>query len=426
MFAATGVICVEQGEQEAWEVVERLELAGHEAYLVGGCVRDKLLNRPIYDYDITTSALPEEVIALFPQTVPTGIKHGTVTVVLANGRYEVTTFRTDGEYEDGRRPSSVVFVRSLTEDLARRDFTINAMALSRDGRLHDPFSGRRDLQDRVVCAVGDPLKRFEEDALRMLRGIRFAAQLGFQLEERTCAAILYDAQELGKIARERVREEWHKMLLSAPDVALLLLRRTETLRYVISRPPAFDLAVHDPWGRGVDPWVLAGQWTAVAPVDLPLRYAIVLTALRLEMPRVDKVMNDLKLSGALKSAIRHTLRVVQLGNPHEWRDAAWRDYLYTYGREAVERACLLHAVIHEPPHLDYWEGEVARRAGEQPLWSLQGLALTGQDLIAAGIPEGPEVGRVNQFLVQWVLKHPEANHREALLRKVQERAEQRR
>jgi tRNA nucleotidyltransferase/poly(A) polymerase len=410
-------------EQEAWLVVDKLEAAGYEAYLVGGCVRDQLLHRPIYDYDITTSALPEEVIALFPHTVPTGIKHGTVTVVMEEGKYEVTTFRTDGEYEDGRRPASVLFVRSLLEDLARRDFTINAMALNRHGRLHDPFDGLKDLEAKLICAVGDPLKRFEEDALRILRGIRFAAQLGFELEERTLAAIVYEAQELGKIARERVREEWHKMLLSAPDVALDLLRRTDTLRYVITRPPLFDLAVHDPWGRGVDPWQLAGQWAARAPADLALRYAILLTALRLEEARIDKVMSDLRLSGALKSEIRRTLCVVKLGAPTEWSDRSWRQNFFQHGRDAVRRACLLYAVLHDESSLDAWEAEVEQRAARQPLWSLQDLAVTGSDLIEAGIPEGPEIGRLNQRFAQWVLDHPEANTREALLERLPERTD---
>ncbi|KEO84284.1 CCA tRNA nucleotidyltransferase [Tumebacillus flagellatus] len=407
-------------EREAWQVVEILEQAGYEAYLVGGCVRDKHLQRPVYDYDITTSALPDDVIALFPHTVPTGIKHGTVTVLQGDGQYEVTTFRTDGEYEDGRRPSSVIFVRSLTEDLARRDFTINAMALSRDGRLHDPFGGLRDLRDGVVCAVGDPLKRFDEDALRILRGIRFACQLRFTIEERTFAAIVYEAQELGKIARERVREEWHKMLLSSPSLALDLLRRTDTLRYVITRPPTFDLQVNDPWGRGIDPWQLAGEWAEQAPADLPLRYAILLTALRVEDARVDKVLSDLKLSGALKSSIRNTLRVVKLGSPAEWRDVFWRETFYRCGKEAVRRAVLLHAILHDPENRSRWEADVERRAAAQPIWSLQDLALSGQDLIAAGLPEGPEIGRANQRLVHWVLQHPDANTREQLLAKLQD------
>ncbi|PWK15551.1 CCA tRNA nucleotidyltransferase [Tumebacillus permanentifrigoris] len=410
-------------EQEAWQVVDKLEAAGYEAYLVGGCVRDQQLQRPIYDYDITTSALPDEVIALFPHTVPTGIKHGTVKVIMEQGEYEVTTFRIDGEYIDGRRPASVHFVRSLVEDLARRDFTINAMAMSRHGRLHDPFDGLRDLEQRIICAVGDPVKRFEEDALRILRGIRFAAQLGFTLEERTHAAIVYEAQELGKIARERVREEWHKMLLTAPDVALDLLRQTETLRYVITRPPTFDLAVYDPWGYGIDPWQLAGTWAARAPVDLALRYAIVLRAIQLEEARIDKVMSDLKLSGALKSEIRRTLRVVQLGPPTEWRDRSWRQYFYQHGRDAVRRACLLYAILHDEGRLEAWEAEVEQRAAAQPLWSLQDLVVTGSDLIEAGLPEGPEIGRANQWLAQWVLDHPECNTREALLQKLSERIE---
>ena len=171
------------------EILDTLEQAGYEAYYVGGCVRDRLLGRPVHDWDITTSAMPEVVLALFGHCVPTGIAHGTVTVLLEDTGAEVTTFRTDGSYHDGRHPDRVTFVRSLREDQARRDFTVNAMAMDRRGRIYDAFGGQADLDRRLLRAVGDPETRFREDALRMLRALRFAAQLGFALDPDTARAI---------------------------------------------------------------------------------------------------------------------------------------------------------------------------------------------------------------------------------------------
>ena len=164
-------------------ILKTLEDAGFAACFVGGCVRDTLLGRPVHDWDVTTSALPEEIMALFPRCIPTGIKHGTVTVLLNGESFEVTTFRRDGAYHDGRHPDGVVFVPNLTEDLARRDFTINAMAMHLDGSITDCFDGKADLKRGIIRCVGDPERRFREDALRMLRALRFSAQLGFQIED---------------------------------------------------------------------------------------------------------------------------------------------------------------------------------------------------------------------------------------------------
>jgi tRNA nucleotidyltransferase (CCA-adding enzyme) len=410
-----------ESEVLAWQVVERLESAGHEAYLVGGCVRDQLLGRPVYDYDITTSALPEQVQALFSETIPTGIQHGTVSVVLNRERFEVTTFRMDGDYEDGRRPLEVVFVRSLREDLARRDFTINAMALGRDGELHDPFGGQDDLRVRLVRAVGEPERRFQEDALRMLRGIRFAAQLGFEIESATKTAIWREAHRLKTIARERIREEWHKMLLSSPQIALPLLQETGSLGYVLSRPQRFDLQVNDPWGRGVDPWVLAGKWATEAPCDLALRYCIGFRAVKMDDARMDRTLQELKLSGQLKKEIRGCWALNAFGDPERWNDRQWRDLFFKSGRESVWRACMLHAILQEESERQaYWQAEVQARAARQPIWSLQDLAVSGQDLLAAGVEAGPQLGRMLKRLAEAVLEEPGRNQREVLLGLVEE------
>lgn len=193
---------------------EALRKAGHLAYPVGGCVRDLLLGHEPEDWDVTTSALPQEVIGLFPRTVPTGIAHGTVTVLEGEERVEVTTFRREEGYTDARHPAAVSFDVGLTEDLSRRDFTINAMALDETGEIIDPFGGRADLETCLIRCVGEPNCRFAEDALRMLRAVRFAARLDFAIEEKTAAAIRANAHRAAQLSGERVKAEVEKILLT--------------------------------------------------------------------------------------------------------------------------------------------------------------------------------------------------------------------
>lgn len=191
-----------------------LRQAGQAAHPVGGCVRDLLLGRVPGDYDVCTSARPEQVMDLFERTIPTGIQHGTVTVLTEDGPVEVTTFRREGGYTDGRHPDAVTFDVGLMEDLARRDLTVNAMALGEQGEVVDPFGGQEDLRDRLIRCVGDPDRRFEEDALRMLRAVRFAAQLGFDIEPKTEEAIRRNAGRMSQVSGERIKAELEKTLLS--------------------------------------------------------------------------------------------------------------------------------------------------------------------------------------------------------------------
>lgn len=207
------------------EVLDTLQRAGFEAWYVGGCVRDTLLGRPIHDWDVATSALPEQVLALFPRTVPTGLQHGTVTVLSDSGPVEVTTYRADGDYHDGRHPDGVRFVRSLREDTARRDFTVNAMAMDQRGNIRDFYGGRADLAAGILRCVGAPERRFREDALRMLRACRFAAQLGFAIEPETWAALLRCAPLCKQLSRERITEEVTKTIRSpSPQWAAAMIR----------------------------------------------------------------------------------------------------------------------------------------------------------------------------------------------------------
>ena len=205
--------------------LDTLRQAGYAAHPVGGCVRDLLLGRTPGDYDLCTSARPEQVMALFERTIPTGIQHGTVTVLTGDGPVEVTTFRREGGYADGRHPDGVAFDVGLTEDLARRDFTINAMALGPEGAVVDPFDGRDDLNAGIVRCVGEPDRRFAEDALRMLRAVRFAAQLGFAIAPETEEAIRRNAGRMARVSGERIKAELEKILLSPhPERAGELLR----------------------------------------------------------------------------------------------------------------------------------------------------------------------------------------------------------
>lgn len=223
-------------------VINRLHQNGFEAYIVGGCVRDMLLNAEPHDFDVTTSAEPQEVMSLFEKTVPTGVKHGTVTVLVDSTPIEVTTFRTDGTYTDSRRPDNVVFVKSLKEDLARRDFTVNAMAYSHTSGLVDYFGGQEDLKAALLRAVGEPEKRFKEDALRILRLFRFASVLNFTFEEKTLAASLKCSPALEDISRERILNELSKAVCGKNVNALSPLIKCGGLGFLgISKCPDFNV-----------------------------------------------------------------------------------------------------------------------------------------------------------------------------------------
>ncbi|MCR4861883.1 MAG: CCA tRNA nucleotidyltransferase [Ruminococcus sp.] len=233
------------------EVLRRLESNGFKAYLVGGCVRDRLMGRPVHDVDIATSALPEEVMAVFSdmRTIPTGLKHGTVTVICGGSQYEITTFRIDGGYTDSRRPDSVQFTPDIREDLARRDFTMNAIAMDADGSVVDPFGGEEDIRRSVIRCVGEPERRFTEDALRILRGVRFASQLGFTIEAETEMAMLLLRGRLDLISRERVREEFDKLLCGTNCVEALLRYREIIAQIIPEIEPCFGFDQHSHYHR---------------------------------------------------------------------------------------------------------------------------------------------------------------------------------
>jgi len=353
------------------ECLKNLRNAGFEAYPVGGCVRDLCLGRTPGDWDVASSALPETVKALFPRTIPTGIAHGTVTVLFKSGKVEVTTFRRDGAYADGRHPDTVTFDAGLREDLARRDFTINAMALGPDGAVIDPFGGMDDLKQKRIRCVGDPAARFSEDALRMLRAVRFSAQLGFALEPETAAAIRLLAPLAAKVSAERVRVEVEKTLCS-PNPALSELFFSFGLFPGIKKPDLQGLELVENTPRY--------RWAAFC-------HRLGSTGL----------LRALKPDKRTLSACEGALQILAEGPVNNWLAMLSR-----YGREACEAAA---AVAGD-------EGLFAVLA-ESPCYRPDQLALTGQDLMELGFHD-TQIGEAQRRLLSHVLEHPQDNRKEVL------------
>lgn len=365
---------------------QKLHQAGFEAYPVGGCVRDLLLGRPPQDWDICTSALPHQVLALFPHTAPTGLSYGTVTVLWEGDAMEVTTFRREDSYQDGRRPDAVEFVPCLEQDLSRRDFTINAMALTLDGHILDPFGGQSDLQAGLVRCVGDPAQRFTEDRLRLFRAIRFGAQLDFQLEEQLFQALMDLGAQPHTLPPERMRPEvektlcataphWARLLFSSGLLSAFLPKRLDVDTAALSALPATPLA----------------RWTGLAAL-LREKGADPLPLLRGLIP-------DQALIHPLVQAL--TLRL-----PTDAR--GWRHLLSRHGKATCQA---LAAMSLEPQPLQTLEEALA----QSPCLSPKQLALSGGDLMAMGL-SGPEIGRAQGMLLEHVLDHPEDNTASVLRR----------
>lgn len=356
------------------QILKKLCNAGYEAYYVGGCVRDFLLGRAIHDWDITTSAHPEQVLSLFGHCILTGIRHGTVTVLEDGIQAEVTTFRADGAYLDGRHPSAVRFVPCLAEDLARRDFTVNAMAMDLDGTITDLYGGQQDLMQKQIRCVGIPETRFHEDALRILRAYRFCAQLGFTLEPQTQRAAEECSGLTASLSVERVRDEMEKTLLSPHPQALCHMARIGLLDTVgITELPALD-------------------WLNTFPSNATLRWA----ALKVLYPSFDPI--DLRLP---KKICNLLCAITEAYRPSFDRLTLKRCIAH-YGWEVASVAAELSGSL---PLL-----QQIRKDGE--CVTLHQLALTGRDFPTL---RGKEIGQTLNRLLEHVLSHPEDNCRETLL-----------
>lgn len=364
-------------------ILRTLGSAGHEAVLAGGCVRDSLLGRRPSDWDVASSAMPEEVLALFPRCVPTGIKHGTVTVLSHGGKVEVTTFRAEGAYSDHRRPDSVAFGCPLEADLARRDLTVNAMAMDVAGRLTDPFGGRADLERGLLRCVGEPERRFDEDALRMLRTLRFSAQLGFDIEPRTLEAIRALAPLAASLSAERVRDELVKTLRSPrPDAVWSLV----------------DFRLLDAY---LAPGDAAAERCPLAPLPIyarPARFCLALECGGYIMS-TSTLLTALRFDSVTVRTTSAAVEVLKSGR----RD--WKRLLRDYGEAAVLAAHPKSRALRE-----------VLRSGE--CWTLSGLAIGGAELMRLGY-SGPELGRELDRLLDHVIDCPFDNRADILCKLAQ-------
>lgn len=378
-------------------VLARFNNRGIEAYVVGGCVRDILMGRVPNDYDICTSALPQMIMELFPDSLPTGIKHGTVTVRSEGHNVEITTFREDGEYSDSRHPDQVHFLSGVEGDLTRRDFTINAMAMDRYGRIKDLFGGENDIKAGIIRCVGDPAKRFSEDALRMFRAIRFSAQLGFDTDITVMEAVCKLSPAASTLSSERIRDEIEKTLLSpTPRLAgtyfeMGLMDRFSSRGY----SDEFENLKRAP--------VNARQrWSALCAVLIRGAYisdsAEFLTRLRLDSKTVRAA------SGGAEIAVRGDIS----------DSVGWKHCIAKNGVEASICAASSMDVVYGIGH---------RAALDETLTSgecmrISELALDGNDLLKYGL-RGTEIGRAQNMLLEQVISHPEVNTKENLLKFLQ-------
>jgi tRNA nucleotidyltransferase (CCA-adding enzyme) len=348
----------------AAKVIQEIKAQGFEAYFVGGSVRDALLNKPIHDVDIATSAYPEEVKQIFKRTIDIGIKHGTVLALVDDEQYEITTFRTESTYQDYRRPDNVTFVRSLKEDLKRRDFTINALALDDSGEIIDLFDGVADLSAKVIRAVGNPQERFHEDALRMMRGLRFASQLDFVIEPATLAAIKENHSLLGKIAVERITVEFTKLLLGQNrQAALQDFVATECYQYCP------QLQEH---GAAI----LNFSELPNQPIALETQaWALFVHRLRLAEHDIRPFLKAWKMSNQAINEISALVSGLHFRLDHEWTPMT----LYKLGEQtalAVEELLVYFQRKSYP-------AAVQQAFKTLPLHSRQELAVTGNDIMAA-------------------------------------------
>lgn len=430
------------------EIIETLENAGFEAFAVGGCVRDAVLGRVPADWDITTSALPHQVKELFSRTIDTGLQHGTVTVMKDHVGYEVTTYRIDGEYEDARHPKEVSFTSNLVEDLKRRDFTINAMAYNDRVGIVDEFDGIGDLEHKIIRCVGEPKDRFGEDALRMLRAVRFSAQLGFSIDEKTKEAITLLAKNLEKISAERIQVELVKLLVSDHPDYLRIAYETGITAVVL---PEFDECMKCEQNHPCHIYNV-GEHTLHSLLNIEKDKVLRLTmlfhdfgkplthskneegvsrfyghpAVSAEMAR--DIMRRLKFDNdttdKVKKLVAEHDRFIK-NEPNRVRRAISKigKYLFPYFlkiRKAdilAQNPDLQEERLKELKTLESLYEEVLRK---EEAVSVKELAIDGKDLLEAGVKQGKQIGEILNQLLELVLEEPEKNQKETLLAYVTE------
>ena len=398
-------------------ILNILRSSGYEAYAVGGCVRDCLLGKLPKDWDVTTSALPLDVKRLFPRTVDTGIKHGTVTVLVKNEGYEVTTYRVDGKYTDGRHPENVSFTASLDEDLKRRDFTINALVYNEESGIKDLFGGIEDLDNKIIRCVGIPEERFDEDALRILRAVRFSAQLGFDIEEKTYLAAKKLKDKLALVSAERIKTEIDKTLMSVNPGHINLLTAMGLDKVIF---PELEKADQSFLKTALE----------VSACELSVRWALVCYAAETGAGEecfstlTSNILHRLKFDNKTKDKTVLFVKTIQSGLPGD----AGED-IRIRSRRLVNRL----GWENTDDYLSFLEAvSIAKGNGTTEVYglkkeiegirerkectSLKELAVNGKDLIECGFCSGTELGKTLDFLLEKVLIDPKTNQRDELLR----------
>lgn len=428
----------------ARRIIHTLQENGFEAYIVGGCVRDAILGKEPDDWDITTSAKPEQVKTLFRRTVDTGIEHGTVTVMFGKEGYEVTTYRVDGKYEDHRRPAAVTFTASLLEDMKRRDFTINAMAYNEESGLVDHFDGIGDLQHHIIRCAGEPEERFDEDALRILRAVRFAAQLDFEIDEHTQEAIKNQAVFLRDISAERIRVELTKLLLSEHPSRLITAYALGVTAVVL---PEFDEMMKTPQNN-IHHMYNVGEHTLRVVEGVPatqtLRWAALLHDIAKPVTKTSDEKGDHfyghnEVGAEMARSVLSRLRFDNATISKVKRLVFWHDYgmgqmpslksfrkslskmgadlfdEYVYLKRADTLAQSPYQRQQKLDNLSKLQEYYCRIMEEEQCLSLKDLAVTGKDLMEIGMKPGKELGIMLNYLLECVLENPENNTKEILL-----------
>ena len=437
--------------EKARYIIKTIMEAGFEAYVVGGCVRDSVLGRKPEDWDITTSAKPQQVKALFPRTIDTGIQHGTVTVMLDKEGFEVTTYRIDGKYEDSRHPKEVTFTPNLVEDLKRRDFTINAMAYNEEAGLVDIFGGMEDIGRKMICCVGAAEERFSEDALRMMRAIRFSAQLGYTIEENTLKAISVLAPNLRQISAERIQVELTKLLVSGHPDYLRTAYEAGVTRIIL---PEFDKAMETQQNHPHHKYSV-GEHTLCSLTYVPAQKALRLAMLfhdigKPETVSVDnegithfhghaavseemtkKILRRLRFDNETVFMVSRLVRYHDYGNSVEPDMRIVRRAVNKIGEDAfpllfeVKKADILAQSEYmredKLTRLERWQQLYQKLLEKGQCVSLKTLAVTGSDLIAIGMRPGKEIGEMLRQLLELVLENPESNTKELLLEEASRR-----
>ncbi len=418
---------------------------GHALYIVGGAVRDAILGRPLSDYDFSTDATPDEMKRMFRSVIPTGIAHGTLTILFEGEMFEVTTFRTEGEYIRHRKPSQVEFITDLKEDLKRRDFTINALAVDpADGSLLDYVEGRKDIRRKIIRSIGNPHTRFHEDALRMLRACRFAATLSFTIEEETILAMSEMHDLLSHVSGERVHIELFKILSSPkPSVAFMYMYRTgilETLFPEIAAGASVlqrELHIHDVMHHNFyacdaapqsDPLVrLAALFHDVGKTytkgEDETGQLIFHNHDKESVKIAKKIMKRIKCSNEEIDTVVHLVAHHMFHYTSEWSDSAVRRFIHKVGETHIDQLFTLriadmratnNAVV-TPEHFEEFKERIDEQLKNARLLSLRDLEIDGNDLAEIGIPKGPKMGKVLKELFETVLEDPSQNTRHTLL-----------